>query len=124
MILSKLFKTIKYLFLILLLFSIHINIFATRDTKSQENQENQEIENEEPSPKSKNSIKAYSTGTIYKEIANEPTGRRKAGDATNDDDPGFPGDPGQLPVGDGFILLLGAGFIYFLYKKLILKKES
>ena len=114
---SKMFnKDIKFLFfLILFLFTLTANIFATKDINSQENQENQEIQFEEPTPKSRNSIEAYSTGTIYKEIAQQPFERKKAGSATNDG--GFPGDPGQLPVGDGFILLLGAGIIYFINRK-------
>ena len=114
------FKGIKFLFLLLLFFTLTSDIFAIKDINSLDNQENQELQIEEATPKMGNSIEAYSTGTIYKEIAQLPSERRKAGSATNDD--GFPGDPGQLPVGDGFILLLGAGIIYFLNRKNHFKK--
>ena len=112
---SIFFKTAKFLFLFLFLFTITSNVFANKDVNMQVILENQEIQIEEPTPKNENSIKAYSTGTIYKEIAQQPSDRRKAGSSTNDE--GFPGDPGQLPIGDGLIMLLGAGIIYFLNRK-------
>ena len=122
---SKMFnKDIKFLFLLLLLFTLTANIFATKDINSQENQDIQEIQFEEPTPKSGNSIEAYSAGTIFKEITPESYTRKKAGRATSDDDPGFPGDPGALPVGDGFLFLFGIGIVYFFYKRVTLKNET
>jgi len=43
--------------------------------------------------------------------------------ASNEDDPGFPGDPGQMPVGDGVWFLLGASFLFILLKTFLIKKN-
>jgi len=42
-------------------------------------------------------------------------------EANNEDDPPFPGDPGQMPVGDGLWFLLGSVAVYALLKRRNLK---
>ncbi len=117
-------KIIKYLLLFGLLLSLNKTVFAEDVSYPNENTNGEVLTTNDPGPKSGHSIKAYSSGTIYKEITSTPPPKKKIDNSFNEDDPGFPGDPGQgLPVGDGFFMLLGAGIIYFLNSKNHFKKK-
>lgn len=117
-------KLIKHS-LILKLLLIYIFLFSLHPFSAKPNSEINDLETEENIQKKSITIKEYSTGTVFKEIA--PTTPnpiiQKSLSSTNEDDPGFPGDPGQLPVGDGFIILLVTGIFYFLYRKNLIKKN-
>ncbi len=120
---KKHIRTYLYKFLVFILLLNTIAVFAKKRNNENSDNYTQESQEEELPPKRKVSIKEYSTGTVYKELQPDATPTdKKTVTATNEDDPGFPGDPGQLPVGDGFVILLGAGFIYFLIRKNHFKK--
>ena len=117
----------KKLYLILFVMLTSVYSHAEKNIYSDENTQNQYLQDDGSSSKKRVTIKEYSTGTVYKEVAPNlaPTpSPQKSGSATNEDDPGFPGDPGQLPVGDGFIMLFVAGIFYFIVRKNHFKKKN
>lgn len=69
----------------------------------------------------------YSNQTPFQEVNStsttpnypyfEPTKPMRTSSSTNEDDPDFPGDPGQMPLSDGVWFLLGTAAAYAIYKK-------
>ena len=118
----KMIKILKNMLLFVLLLTLPVTVFAKKNIKSDDNAAVDVLQTEEATQETGHSIKEYSSGTIYKDAASAP--RKRVENSTNDDDPGFPGDPGQgLPVGDGFQFLMGSALVYFIYKKLNFKKK-